>query len=373
MNDAQAYIPSQAEIDEKKSRRRRLAKEQDFVSLDSGNNGGDDNGASSASDGETDDGGYGKRSLVIPAEEVDLKAKYAPSRLEEDEADIGEGFDDFVEDAGRVTLGRKGMKVQEWQRRKEMAEQIKAAQFGYGYGAGVSGDESEGDDDAGGEGGEDVDDDEMARNAAYEAKQTRAAMYGAAGTAHSQQREEKAREERFRRRLEYQPRIRPIPELKNVVGRFWEMVEVKERALGESRKRLEALEREMVEIEGEEERVKVLLEEAGRRFEKLQMESGGPGGPGGEGKEKRGLDTVASMASSAVATPAAERDSDADAMEESEDDAHHDSQHNEDGEEAEPPAQASMEDMFPGMGMRGGLGMGGFSGMGGGRDEEEDY
>lgn len=71
------HIPSEAEIREKKERRRRLAKEQDFISLDDTE---DVDDAESAEDSESGD--YRTKSLIIHAED-DFKeqSKYGETRL----------------------------------------------------------------------------------------------------------------------------------------------------------------------------------------------------------------------------------------------------------------------------------------------------
>lgn len=290
-----AYIPSEAEIREKKERRRRLAaehaagadrgsddegsgrQEQDFVSLD--NTGGRSHRrlyqGTNSEDENDDDISRPRRpkggSLIIPAEEVELKSKYGSTRLEHEDEDIAEGFDDFVEDAGRVALGRRAAKQQEKDRKKALEEQIKAAQHGYGYGAGVSGSEDE--DDEAGE-GDDMDEEEAARNKAYEAAQTRAGTY-AANVTGSARVKERDKDEAERRRLEL-PKTKPIPEFKTVVARFADTVKIKEAELAQKRRHLERVGKEQEEIEREEERVKSLLREAGERFEKLQAETGAP-------------------------------------------------------------------------------------------------
>lgn len=251
----QAHIPSEAEIREKKERRRRLAKEKDFISLN------DDEGHDLQEDSNNEDEDPRTRSLIIPADEVDLKSKYGESRLVRDDEDIAEGFDDFVEDAGKVTLGRKAAKEQDKQRRKEMEEQIRAAQHGYGYGAGAS--ESEDDED------DEADEEEVKRNVAYEAAQTQKGTYVIGGGV---RKDHGNKEDRERRRLEL-PKTKPVPEFKVVVGRLAEMARLKEHDVEEKRNRLQRLGKEKEEIEKEEIRVKDLLREAGERFEKLRMEA----------------------------------------------------------------------------------------------------
>lgn len=274
------HIPTALEIAEKKERRRRLAQEHnadppssdDFISLD--DNSGDfsalNRGADSPPPAQSSN-------LIIPAEEVDLPSKYGVTRLEHEDEDIAEGFDAFVEDAGKVSLKGKAAREQERQRRKGMEEQIRAAQHGYGYSAAAGGGS---DDSAEEEEEEEVDKEEVARMAAYEAAQTKAGTYG---NSHRRGQEERDKEERQRQRLEM-PRVKPVPELKSVVARFGDMVRGKEGEVKGKRDRLERVRREQVEIGREEERVRLLLKEAGERFEQLRGESAGKG----EGEENNG-------------------------------------------------------------------------------------
>jgi len=295
-DESATYIPTAAEIREKKERRRRLAKEHDYISLTDDNNGPIEDAPLS------DDEFAPRHTLNIPAEELKASKYETDTRLVRDDEDMFEDFEQFTEDSGKVALSRRGIREQEKLRRKEVADQIKAAQHGYGYGAGVSDDEEDGDDD-----GDDVDQEEIARVAAYEAAQTRAGTYI---TGSSLQRE-RAREEKARRRFEMQPKIRQIPELKAVVGRFWEMVRAKEAEVEASKRRLEKVARERVEMGEEEVRIKALLKEAGERYEKLRQENTIPSiTPVIEqdlahgNSTARGLEGLAELLPSQVTTPA---------------------------------------------------------------------
>lgn len=239
-----SIIPTNAEIREKKERRRRLKHEQDFISLDA------DAPAGSASGSDEDDASHLRRTLILPADEVNLPSKYGESRLtrDDEDEDMAEGFDDFVEDAGRVALSRRGRREQERARRRQIETQIR------------------GDDD---NEGSSVDEEEVARTAAYEAAQTRAGTYGTRMTGAGREREsEREREARWRRRME-PPKVVLVPELKSAVARLVGMVIEKEEALAQSRRQLDLLEMEGKEIDEEEVRVKELLREAGDRLEKL--------------------------------------------------------------------------------------------------------
>jgi hypothetical protein len=116
-------ILSEAEIRERKERRARLAQEEqeeEFISLD------------------------------------DEDRKEKDTRLVREDEDLGEGFDDFVEDGG-IGLGKKAEREARKRRRQEMASLISQAE-------GNSEDES--------------DESDAERRAAFEAAQTRAGMDG---------------------------------------------------------------------------------------------------------------------------------------------------------------------------------------------------
>jgi len=285
-----SLIPTVTEIREKKERRRRLAAEEkveDFISLDSPGN--DRAFHAAASDDSDDDRPRHHRSLIIPAEHFDPDAsKYAETRLVRDDEDIAEGFDDFVEDSGKVTLSRAGLREQESARRRGMEAQIRAAQGGRG------GDDSDENDD------EEVDEEEAARLRAYEAAQTRAGTYGERST--GLRSSEREKESSLHQRLAHAPKIVPVPDFKTVLRRWREMVGVKEEEVRAAKARLDAIRREKEEVRRDEARVVVLLGEAGRRFETLRGEVAtrrAIEGSGDGAAQGRGLESLGSQ----VATP----------------------------------------------------------------------
>lgn len=288
------HIPTETEIREKKERRRRLAQEEnadaaDYIALDSGpstfSNARSFDRRHDSDDDEDADHRTSRHSnnLIIPADDFTHPSK-PETRLERDDEDIAEGFDAFVEDEGKVTLKGRAAREQEKQRRKGIAEQIRAAQFGYGYNAGGDSGSDEDGNDRDRDGEEDVDPEEVSRNEAYEAKQTRAGIYGVGYASGSNSRvKDRDREEAERKRLDM-PKVKPVPEFKVVVARFADLVKGKEEAVTEKRRLLERVRREQSEIAKEEERVKMLLREAGERFEKLRSDAVGAGaGAGVEG------------------------------------------------------------------------------------------
>ena len=174
-----------------------------------------------------------------------------------DDDDFAEGYDEMVEDGG-VALGRRAERAQRERKRQEMAERIRDATAGEDR---DEGDEGEGERDA----------DEVARQAAYEAKQTAAGRYGAPGTSLRYEREERAAEEERRKGPR---RMKPIPELGAVVARMRRDVEEKQTERAAKVRELEELKREGAEIAVEEVRIQQALKEAGERYEELRREAG---------------------------------------------------------------------------------------------------
>lgn len=209
-----SHIPSAVEIRAKKERRARLAKEGDAYNED-----------------EDDD-----YISLTP------KKKKDETRLIAEDEDLGEGYDEFVEDA-RLELGKKGEREAARRHRREMAELINAAEGGG----------SDGED-----GAEDVDSD-AERTAAYEAAQTRAAMGGhhlvdegggGAGGAGL-----------------VIPRMRALPELGESLARMRSLVQGVEEQAAAKRKRIEALEKERQEIVAREAEVQEVLNQAGVKYQ----------------------------------------------------------------------------------------------------------
>ncbi|KAF2155741.1 hypothetical protein K461DRAFT_318435 [Myriangium duriaei CBS 260.36] len=226
---APSAIPTDAEIKEKKERRARLAKEQDFISLDAASD--DDDMDDNVTRDET-----GK--LILRPKE-----KYPETRLVRDDEDIFEDFDEFTTD-GKVALGRNAEKEAEKRRRVEMATLIADA---------------EGQDD----GSEESDESEAERNAAFEAAQTRSGTYAS-----------RAVDEADTARPRTPPRITPLPTLDGVVGRLRARLEEMEIARAAKEQELESLRAERSQIEGEEVRVQTALKETAEKFAKLRESTG---------------------------------------------------------------------------------------------------
>ncbi|KAK4990529.1 hypothetical protein LTR28_001455, partial [Elasticomyces elasticus] len=207
-------IPTETEIAEKKARRARLAKENDFISLNAVASDEDDENVTEDEQG---------RLVLRP------KVKYAETRLVRDDEDFMEGFDDSVDD-GKISLGRKAEKEAAVKRRKEMAELIQDAEASA----------SDSDDDG-----------EAERNAAYEAAQTRHGTYGGGHPDdHGADSHPKT-----------PPKITPLPSLDGVVERLRKTLEQLEaRRMGKVGE-MEVLRKEKIRIGEEEVRVQAALKE----------------------------------------------------------------------------------------------------------------
>jgi hypothetical protein len=211
-------IPTEAEIREKKERRARLAHEQDFISLN--------------------DGGPGDRQQLslLP------RKKKAESRLVREDEDLGEGFDEFVDD-GRISLGKKAEREAKRRQRAAMADMIHEAE-------GSSSDTS--------------DDSEAGRRAAFETAQTRAGMDGLskpdnANTIH-----------------QIPPKITPLPNLSDCLQRLQSTLTGMQQELARRNAKMAELQQEKKEILEREEEVQRLLKEAGDRYAAMRADTGLP-------------------------------------------------------------------------------------------------
>ncbi|OTA94136.1 hypothetical protein M434DRAFT_277650 [Hypoxylon sp. CO27-5] len=237
-------ILTEAEIQEKKSRRARLAKEgkhntDDFISL-SDSDGGDARG-------------HGDSYLAVLSQRRQTAARRKSSkdtRLVAEDEDLGEGFDEFVEDGG-LSLGKKAEREARRRRRAEMASLITAAEGGGGGGGSDNDDES--------------DDSEAERRAAYEAAQTRAGMDGLAEEREQQRR----RLGRYYQQNMAIPKITPLPDLSELVEEFKARMRRKEEEMVRLRARIEELRAEREGILKREPEVQRLLNEAGERYRAL--------------------------------------------------------------------------------------------------------
>jgi len=220
---AASFIPSEAEIREKKERRARLAQEKDFISLDD----------------EGDDGRSRQLSLLS-------RTKKAEGRLVREDEDLGEGFDEFVDD-GRISLGKKQEREAKRRHRKEMADMIQQAE---------------------GSSDEESDDSEAERRAAYEAAQTRAGMDGLVKSSDTMDIES----------VQVPSRITPLPALSECLERLQTTLTTMEQELAKRQKKTVDLEKEKADILSREKEVQELLKQAGARYAALRNDSAIPAG-----------------------------------------------------------------------------------------------
>ena len=250
---AAAHILSEAEIRERKERRARLAKEHNFISLD---------------DSDHSDNDDRKR---VTLSNLNKKPKKSESRLIAEDEDLGEGYDEFVTD-GSLALGRKAEREAAKRHRQEMAEMIQAAEAGS---------------DA------ESDDSEAERRAAYEAAQRRAGMDGL------QKPEDDLMEiDEERGGVNQIPKMKPLPELGEVLARMRGLVQGLEDEVSRRKARIESLEKEKGEILSRETEVQEILNQAGAKYQAV-MGSAGAGAGAGAGA------TAASAAATAATSAAA--------------------------------------------------------------------
>ena len=245
--DSSPAIPTDAEIREKKERRARLAKEQDFINL-------------SDEDAQEQEDSDGERSLLPYARQKSTKKE--ETRLVRDDEDIAEGFDEFVSD-GRIALSKKAEREQKKRQEAEIRDLIN---------------EAEGGNDSG---DSDDDDSEAERHAAYEAAQTRKGMDGL------KRNEQSTKPKRPRT----PPRITPLPTLAGCLEKLRQRLAGMEYARTQKVRRLEEIKKEKEDIRIREEEIQQLLKETGERYEKLRKEAE----TGGEERPPDGLDPGAGL------------------------------------------------------------------------------
>lgn len=229
-------IPSESEIREKKERRARLAREQDFISLDDE---------------------HGNRYM-----ELSTRKQPKETRLVRDDEDLAEGFDDYVEDPGRVALGKKAKAAQQKKEREIMRDMIAEAEN-------ISEEE----------------DSEAERNLAYEATQTRNAMDGLG-----------LRDEQIDPQFTAPSVITPIPRLSSVLERLRSHISDLESTRAKLSKQMADLQREKTEIAVREIEIQRMLTETGEKYEQLRAESKADGreidAADSQAKPERGLESM---------------------------------------------------------------------------------
>ncbi|KAL8708305.1 MAG: hypothetical protein Q9220_006780 [cf. Caloplaca sp. 1 TL-2023] len=215
-------IPTDAEITEKKQRRARLAKEEEYINLH-------------GSDESEDDG-----------DEISLRPRKEAldTRLVRDDEDIAEGFEEFVDD-GRIALGRKAEREQKRKHKTEIEALINEAE--------------------GGSSSDETDNSETERRKAYEAAQTRAGMDGL----------QKIDDDSQPQRPKTPPKITPLPTLNGCLEKLRADLSKVQYERMQRVKRLEEVRKEKVELAEREIEIQRLLKEAGANYEKLRSSIGG--------------------------------------------------------------------------------------------------
>lgn len=203
-------ILTDAEIRERKERRARLAQEEGFLSVED-----DDNNNN--------------------LENLDRKKKDETRLVAEDE-ELGEGFDDYVEDGG-VSLGKRAEKERRKRDRAKMAELINAAE-------GHTSDSSS--------------DSDAERRMAYEASQTRAGMEGM---------KKHARQDPAKELLQIPAKITPLPSLAECLARLRATLAEMEGQLKSKTEAVEQLNKEKSDVAAREVEVQALLDETGKKYQ----------------------------------------------------------------------------------------------------------
>lgn len=196
-------VLTDAEIQERKERRARLAQEQDFLSVE--------------------DDGEGRTK------------KKDDTRLVVDEDQMGEGFDEFVEDGG-VSLGKRAEKQRRKQDRQKMAALINAAE-------GHSSDSSS--------------DSDAERRIAYESTQTRAGMDGL----------KRPRRDPAKELLQIPPKITALPSLAECITRLQTTLSGMEAQIQLRSAAVEQMRSEKQGIATREKEVQALLDETGKKYQ----------------------------------------------------------------------------------------------------------
>ncbi|KAF4125015.1 hypothetical protein GMORB2_3854 [Geosmithia morbida] len=231
-------VLTEAQIREKKERRVRLAREQDFLSVE---------------DDDDDDAAAAARK---PAGE---------SRLKASEDEMGEGFDSYIEDGG-LSLGRRAERERRKRDRQQMAELITAAEG--------NPDESSSDSD------------DAERRIAYEAAQTRAGMEGL---------DRKLRKDGHsadKHLLKVPAKMAPIPSLPECIAKLQLSLRTMEAELHAKEAHLQKLRDDKAAIAEREVKVQSLLDDTGKKYQEAMA----------QGKVHDGTTTTTTTAAASVSS-----------------------------------------------------------------------
>ncbi|KAI9886195.1 MAG: hypothetical protein M1823_001991 [Watsoniomyces obsoletus] len=277
-------IPSEAEIREKKERRARLAREQEYIGLDNEDDDDEDEDDEERRyrDDDDDDDDNPHREMTFRTRPTKWTQE---TRLVRDDEDLAEGFDEFVEDnpsgnTNKILLGKQAELQQKRQARETMRQMIEEAEGG-GHRQREGPEEDE----------ESSDESEAERRAAYEEAQTRA------GTNRTVLRSTLTAQQQ-RQRPTTPPRITPIPSLEACISRLETTLQEKQMSRQQKIDKLQEIARRKIEVVQRQSEIQKLLEEASLTYERLRAEAGlkATGGKGnGVSAEERGLENLGNM------------------------------------------------------------------------------
>ena len=243
-------IPTETEIQEKKARRARLAKEQKYkpdADSDASDNGDDIPDDLRDRDSDEDEFRSHRDEISLSADTKSSKHPDATARL------VADDDEDLLDDSiltgtpNRMHVGKAAERERRAVERAQRAEQIDDAQ--------VSSSESSSGDEL--EGGE------ADRRAAYDAAQTRAGMAGLYIDSSECERQE--RKDGAMTPL----KMTPLPALAKCAEKIARRIQELEESVQGKVRGLEEVEREREEIKGQEEGVQKLLDEVGERWRRL--------------------------------------------------------------------------------------------------------
>lgn len=199
---AKTEILSDAQVQERKQRRARLAQEQGFLSV------------------ESDD---------------DTPKEKGDSRLKGDDENVGEGFDEYVEDGG-LSLGKRAEKERKKRDRRQMADMISAAE---------------------GHSSDDSSDEDAERRIAYESAQTRAGMDGL-------KRKTQSAGDQL---LKVPQKITPLPDLSECVAKLQQTMLSMQAEIDAKKAEVAQVQAEREAVTKREAEVQALLDETGKKYQ----------------------------------------------------------------------------------------------------------
>ena len=274
----QTEILTEAQIREKKERRARLAKQagsqaDDYIALS------DDEENNNSTNSQLIDNRRTGDSYLSVLSRKTRGGEAEGTRLVREDEDLGEGFDEFVEDGG-LSLGRRAERDARRRQRAKMASLIDEAEGrGEGPAATTSTTTTHIDHDAEGLLSEESDASEAERRAAYEAAQTRRGMDGLAA-----EREALIKKKRQQNGVVPVPhRIAPLPDLGDLAAAFGAKLRARRDEAVRARAHVAALRAERDDLAAREPEVQRLLDQAGERYRRLVLGDGGGGGENPDG------------------------------------------------------------------------------------------